>query len=97
MLENFFDVVDFQGKGQSAKGRECVGGKLHSAFSGFFVQVDVRSMWPNDPQGRSSYRDMLVSSQAEEALNVFLSTIFTWLTYGKGDHMIFSVTCLGLN
>ena len=42
MLENFFDVVDFQGKGQSAKGRECVGGKLHSAFSGFFVQVDVR-------------------------------------------------------
>ena len=87
-----------QGKG-SSKGREVMGGKLHWAFEGFFMQVDVRAMWPKDPAtaGRPDYDDMLRTHPAKEALNVFLAMIWGWLTFGHGKHLIFSVTCPGLS
>ena len=87
---------NFQGKGKM-KGRDVMGGRLHSALDGVFLQMDVRGIWRNDPGGSSDWREMLVSPQSKECLNVCLSMIFAWLIFGVGPSLIFSVTCPGLS
>ena len=87
---------NFQGKGKM-KGRDVMGGRLHSALDGVFLQMDVRGIWHNDPGGSSDWREMVVSPQSKECVNVCLSMVFAWLIFGTGPSLIFSVTCPGLS